>query len=324
VRRRIGYDRVLPTEGVLVYFVDLSKESGYGVLKVIDAKKNTESLKDAPFTKGGRFEDTKNQVYILVAYTDGVGFTVVVSGTKIQSLKDSDQDGLLDAIETILGTDPNNPDTDGDGLKDGEEINTYGTDPLNPDTDNDGLADREEVNLGTDPLKSDSDGDGLADGREVQLGTSPRMSDSDADGLLDGDEITRGTNPLKSDTDDDGLLDGKEIQRGTDPLKPDSDGDGLTDGREINLGTNPLKVDTDSDSWPDGTDFVPTSPLMPNVLILAALIVVALVLIAFRKRGKTTQAGGSTVASMTAQFCVNCGASLPVESRFCHKCGAQQ
>ena len=39
----------------------------------------------------------------------------------------------------------NNPDTDGDQLKDGEEVITYLTDPLKPDTDSDGLSDGEEV-----------------------------------------------------------------------------------------------------------------------------------------------------------------------------------
>lgn len=51
--------------------------------------------------------------------------------------------------EPQTGTDPNNPDTDGDGLSDGEEINTYNTDPNNPDTDGDGLSDGEEANLGS-------------------------------------------------------------------------------------------------------------------------------------------------------------------------------
>jgi hypothetical protein len=37
--------------------------------------------------------------------------------------KDSDEDGLLDWEESIWGTDPNNPDTDGDGTNDNEEIN---------------------------------------------------------------------------------------------------------------------------------------------------------------------------------------------------------
>ncbi len=35
---------------------------------------------------------------------------------------DPDQDGLSNAAETLWGTDPNNPDTDGDGFKDGEEV----------------------------------------------------------------------------------------------------------------------------------------------------------------------------------------------------------
>jgi len=45
------------------------------------------------------------------------------------------------------GVNPTNPDTDGDGLSDGEEVNTYNTDPTNPDTDGDGLNDGEEVNF---------------------------------------------------------------------------------------------------------------------------------------------------------------------------------
>ena len=45
-------------------------------------------------------------------------------------------------------------DTDGDGLLDSEEIDTYGTDPLVADTDGDGLNDGDEVENGTDPLCS--------------------------------------------------------------------------------------------------------------------------------------------------------------------------
>ena len=65
--------------------------------------------------------------------------------------EDLDCDGLTNDEEIALGTDPNNPDSDADGLLDGEEVNTHGTDPLNPDTDSDGVSDGDEVTNGTDP-----------------------------------------------------------------------------------------------------------------------------------------------------------------------------
>jgi hypothetical protein len=46
--------------------------------------------------------------------------------------KDSDNDGLSNAQEVALGTDPNKPDTDGDTLLDGEEV-TRGGNPLKAD-----------------------------------------------------------------------------------------------------------------------------------------------------------------------------------------------
>lgn len=64
---------------------------------------------------------------------------------------DSDNDGLTDTEEQTLGTAANNPDTDGDGLFDGEESKVYKTDPLNPDTDGDTFKDGDEVKNGYDP-----------------------------------------------------------------------------------------------------------------------------------------------------------------------------
>jgi hypothetical protein len=57
---------------------------------------------------------------------------------------DSDSDGLTDAQEAILGTDPKKADSDGDNLSDGEEYFDYFTDPLSPDSDGDGLTDGED------------------------------------------------------------------------------------------------------------------------------------------------------------------------------------
>jgi hypothetical protein len=66
--------------------------------------------------------------------------------------EDPDRDGLTNLQEFQAGTDPNNPDTDGDGLSDGDEVNKYHTNPLLPDTDGDGIPDGLEVQTGTNPL----------------------------------------------------------------------------------------------------------------------------------------------------------------------------
>jgi len=66
--------------------------------------------------------------------------------------EDSDEVGL--ALELwVYHTDPSNPDTDGDGLLDGEEV-SVGSNPLAVDTDNDGLNDGYEVKLGIDPTRN--------------------------------------------------------------------------------------------------------------------------------------------------------------------------
>ncbi|MBR9911261.1 MAG: hypothetical protein GYB33_13010 [Gammaproteobacteria bacterium] len=69
------------------------------------------------------------------------------------------------------------PDSDGDGLGDNEEVVTWNTDPDDPDSDDDGLLDGEEVRLGTNPNSTDSDGDGLTDKAEVDNGTDPLNPD---------------------------------------------------------------------------------------------------------------------------------------------------
>jgi hypothetical protein len=43
-----------------------------------------------------------------------------------------DGDALPDVEEAAIGTDALNPDTDGDGFDDGEEVLVMGADPLDP------------------------------------------------------------------------------------------------------------------------------------------------------------------------------------------------
>lgn len=65
---------------------------------------------------------------------------------------DTDGDGLDDIREGDIGTDPNNWDSDGDGLSDGDEVIIWKTDPLNPDTDGDTYNDGDEVKNGFSPV----------------------------------------------------------------------------------------------------------------------------------------------------------------------------
>ena len=95
-----------------------------------------------------------------------------------------------------------NPDSDGDGLTDSDEIFSGFLNPLDPtdiykDYDNDGLTNLEEYEFNLErsgsasyplyPLNPDSDGDGLSDGVEIKVfRTDPAKTDTDGDGISDG------------------------------------------------------------------------------------------------------------------------------------------
>lgn len=218
-------------------------------------------------------------------FTVGLGFTYYVFGNA-----DYDGDGITNSQERQLGTDENNPDTDGDGLPDGYEYmgsrkvptgftreqidalpeTTIRTNPLKQDTDEDGLNDREELLVyKTNPASADTDGDGLKDNEEIARKTNPNNPDTDADGLTDGDEVnTYKTDPLAADTDQDGLADGDEVKKyNTNPTNADTDKDGLKDGDEVNTyKTNPTKDDTDNDGLTDGDEVLryKTDPNNPD------------------------------------------------------------
>ena len=197
--------------------------------------------------------------------TDDIGF-------------DWDDDGLTNEEEFILGTDPANPDTDGDGRTDGEEVYEEPlTDPFDPDSDDGGVSDGDEVEDGTDPNDADDDegfdfdGDGLTNEEEFILGTDPANPDTDGDGRNDGDEVNGEppTDPFAEDSDGGGRDDGGEIEDGTDPTDPtddlgfDWDGDGLTNEEEFILGTDPANPDTDGDGRTDGEEVNEEPPTDP-------------------------------------------------------------
>ncbi len=77
----------------------------------------------------------------------------VAADIAVASPEDMDADNYLDTLELEVGLDPGNPDTDGDGVADGDEVNIYLTDPFTWDTDGDGASDGEELfGTFTDPL----------------------------------------------------------------------------------------------------------------------------------------------------------------------------
>jgi Bacterial TSP3 repeat/Fibronectin type III domain len=92
-------------------------------------------------------EEGKTYFFAVLAYdTDGnqSSFSNEVSH-KVSAL-DTDGDGLTDREEVeTYGTDPKRADTDGDGLKDGDEVKRHHSDPKRVDTDGDGLSDRDEI-----------------------------------------------------------------------------------------------------------------------------------------------------------------------------------
>jgi len=135
------------------------------------------------------------------------------------------------------------PDSDGDGLKDGTELGVTAGE-LHEDTRRGrGLfvADQDPESR-TDPLVADSDGGGALDGeedlnlngrldpgeRDPTLAMDDLLRDSDADGVPEElDNCPEVTNPAQTDADEDGL---------GDSCDPDVDGDGLIDYVEITGG----------------------------------------------------------------------------------------
>jgi len=77
--------------------------------------------------------------------------------------KDSDGDGVVDGLETTLGTDPTKKDTDGDGIPDNVELSASGTSGPYGKVDTDG-------DLKIDALDLDSDNDCSPDATEGTAG----------------------------------------------------------------------------------------------------------------------------------------------------------
>jgi parallel beta helix pectate lyase-like protein/thrombospondin type 3 repeat protein len=209
----------------------------------------------------------------------------------INPFLDSDGDGLKNSEEDKNGnclvdpgeTDAFNPDSDGDGITDGNDQCPLDKNPLcaneckpgvpppaDQDSDGDGIPDAfEDINQNciqdvneTDFRNRDTDGDGINDNEDpcplnadaacvkecIPGEFIPPQRDSDKDGIKD----------VLEDTNKNCIKDVNE----TDAYNADTDGDGLPDGVEDKNQngivdpdeTDPRIADTDGDGIPDGTE----------------------------------------------------------------------
>lgn len=125
-------DYIYDSAGNLVY--DINHQSGYNKAYVYVAGKLVATLE--------RYPDTNSKGFDLMNDFEGAEFGI---NNLLDSYVDSDDDGLPDYLERFIGSDPNNPDSDGDGYKDGYEYKLLGAkgvlDPLihpnEPDPDED-------------------------------------------------------------------------------------------------------------------------------------------------------------------------------------------
>jgi TolB protein len=213
---------------------------------------------------GGRFDAKRAEQTAVMGTAQVIGVTKTIEANQTAAvaagLQDPDGDGLTNQQEATVGSDPNNADTDRDGLLDGQEVINTGTNPILPDTDGDGLTDGDEVKRGTYPLNPDSDSDGLKDGDEVRIGTNPMNPDTDGDRLYDSAEPGPCPNPLNPDSDSDGIIDGSDLNP-CDAYNPNMTATVLASRPTASFTPPPPQVPTQTPSMlPIG----PTAPQLPN------------------------------------------------------------
>jgi hypothetical protein len=193
--------------------------------------------------------------------------------TEDPALTDSDGDTLTDTQEAELGTDPNHPDTDNDGVTDGPDSCKLIPNPLSTWVDVNGVSHTDEqpdVDLDTlgDACDTDADADGVPDKDAGFVSIPPTQG---------GDNCSLTQNPTQADFDGDLL---------GDSCDSDADGDGVAvtdspaDCHDFNPDVNPNQlevpdngIDDDCNSGTPDSQFAlvvklvdPNDPTATNIM----------------------------------------------------------
>lgn len=199
---------------------------------------------------------------------------VYLDGDGLPTLESEGNGDAVGSFTLPAPLDPADPDTDGDGLLDLDEVIGFdyvdlegGTaslrpdfgagmpalNPLSRDTDGDRLGDLQEIRLGTDPTGEDQnfvlddDGDGLVN-RVEEIGWEvawyPVGTDPDDPSTASRRDVT--SDPDRFDTDGDGLSDLEELE-----TCRDRNDDGVCSPHEYFGPLDPRDVDTDGDGLTD-------------------------------------------------------------------------
>ncbi len=206
----------------------------------------------------------------------------IVDSIALGMSDDPDGDGLTNAEEASLGTNPLLFDTDGDGFGDGDEVNLFHTAPLRADSDGVGMDDYLKIAAGLDPMDSRSvfavtgfsrvNGGFMLRWSSVR-GKTYRVVRSSAADFASFDVLASGlvaTGPASAylDTATDPAATPRmfyriELEQAAQFVSGDSDGDGIADAQEAMLGTDPGRYDSDKDGIGDGEEvnFLHTNPL---------------------------------------------------------------
>lgn len=86
VRKKISFDSYLPSEGILITRIDETRESGYGIVQVIDANPSTKTLNDSTYEAGELFRDLERRVFIDVVSNNSETFHILIGNLDPSSL----------------------------------------------------------------------------------------------------------------------------------------------------------------------------------------------------------------------------------------------